>query len=206
MRRRKSRVVARTGIPAVPLRFAARAWVAEGADSTATTRSKLGVSCGQRGRRRRRGPRQVRPDRVLRAHRNPLDERIDQPAVHLEKCAVVYAVIETCSAIVEGGCAPLRDGARRLGGRLGPSITNSAPRSAGIRSCERLRELFEINFFCACGGDADQQRRFVGVAEKRNFGGTQAKARFAGRFRRTSVRHSTSNGAAMGHSLMGITA
>ena len=93
-RRRKSRVAARTAVPVVPLRFSASAAIAAGADSTATTRAKLAVSL--RAKRPTPAKRSQASSAVV-AGGDPLDQRVHKPAIHLEKCAVVHAIVEAAA-------------------------------------------------------------------------------------------------------------
>ncbi len=46
--------------------------------------------------------------------RDTLDQRIDKPAIHLKKRALIHAIIDARGAIDEGIRAPLRDAAWRL--------------------------------------------------------------------------------------------
>ena len=198
---RNASVSAFTATLVVPLRFCLRASIAAGADSTATTRSKL--AC-KPPRKQPDAGKKIPGQRALVARSYPVDKRIHQPAIHLEECAVIHAIIETRRAIGERSSAPLVQ-LYAAAVPCVPSTTISAPLSAGIRS-RIAPAIFSKPPFAGLAIETLASTSLSSALQKSAI----SVGRNAGAIGRinsaNAIAASSSSGAAMGHSLIGTTA
>jgi hypothetical protein len=108
---------------------------------------------------------------AVRICRDALDQRIDKPAIHLKKRALIHAIIHSGSPIQQRTCAPLRHAVRGLALRAFGQEFHA--RQLGNFSGKGLRKVFKAPFSGPCNRHTHEQRSLRGIAKERNLAHAQ---------------------------------
>ena len=163
---------ARTASPVVPARLA-RAQPLPRAPTRPPPRGRK--FCREPSRKQAHSREQIPGQCAAVSGGHLFHQRIHQPAIHLEECTMINAIIDTRNAILKGSLRPIAQSC--VPADAAPSITSSAPASSGTRSFIAIGEFIETNLCGTCDKHRQQQRRFIRVAEERQSrsGGVSAR-------------------------------
>src|SRR5580658_9266874 len=112
-----------------------------------------------------------------------MNQIVDQPSIHLEKCAVIHAKIESRRFVEQGSRSPFRD-------LVWPPAVHREFRATQLWNLrgESLRKMLK-RAPCAVGcGNSGQQRCFVRIAKERELDDAKRRAQFARNVSRRECR------------------